>query len=265
MGGRVGADRATTRTEQVYGQLRADILAGALQPGARLPFAELSARYRSSTSAIREGLQRLVEQGLVTSEPQLGFRVVTLSIADLEDLTTARREIEGLALRYSIEHGDLAWEAGVVAAWHTLERTPLGSTAPDGREALAARLVVGTCGLPRVAHRCLPEPSHPRHSVVATGRRRAVPTLVVAGCGCGSRRRCRTPVARRRRATTSRGACRRVAARTSHHHDASARGGQPACRRTRQRAVGGRGAGPVTRRRELRDSTNFTSPEGDQS
>jgi DNA-binding GntR family transcriptional regulator len=121
----------------VYGQLRADILAGVLQPGARLPFAELSARYQSSTSAIREGLQRLVEQGLVTSEPQLGFRVVTLSIADLEDLTTARCEIEGLALRYSIEHGDLAWEAGVVAAWHTLERTPLGSTAADGHEALA--------------------------------------------------------------------------------------------------------------------------------
>ena len=137
MGGRAGADRATTRTEQVYGQLRADILAGRLMPGARLPFAELSARYASSTSAIREGLQRLVEQGLVTSEPQLGFRVVTLSVADLEDLTTARCEIEGLALRYSIEHGGIAWEAGVVAAWHTLERTPLGSTAADGHEALA--------------------------------------------------------------------------------------------------------------------------------
>lgn len=132
MGGRAGAGRATTRTAQVYGQLRADILAGVLQPGARLPFAELSARYQSSTSAIREGLQRLVEQGLVTSEPQLGFRVATLSIADLQDLTIARCEIEGLALRYSIEHGDLAWEAGVVAAWHTLERTPLGSAAADG-------------------------------------------------------------------------------------------------------------------------------------
>ena len=49
MGGRTGADRATTRTEQVYGQLRADILAGRLTPGARLPFAELGARYASST------------------------------------------------------------------------------------------------------------------------------------------------------------------------------------------------------------------------
>lgn len=137
MGGRPIADRATTRTEQVYAQLRADILGGRLVPGARLPFADLGARYESSTSAIREGLQRLVEQGLVTSEPQLGFRVVTLSVDDLHDLTTARCEIEGLALRYSIEHGDLAWESRVVAAWHTLERTPLSATFADGHDALA--------------------------------------------------------------------------------------------------------------------------------
>lgn len=117
------ATRPTTRTEEVYARLRDDIMSGRLLPGEKLPFADLSARYECSTSAIREGLQRLVEQGLVTSEPQLGFRVITLSVADLLDLTDARCDIEGLALRYSIEHGDLAWEAGVVAAWHTLERT----------------------------------------------------------------------------------------------------------------------------------------------
>jgi DNA-binding GntR family transcriptional regulator len=136
MGARGNGNRATTRTEQVYAQLRDDILAGRLTPGSRLPFADLSARYDSSTSAIREGLQRLVEQGLVISEPQLGFRVVTLSVDDLQDLTTARCEIEGLALRFSIEHGDLAWEASVVAAWHTLERTPVGATDHDGIESL---------------------------------------------------------------------------------------------------------------------------------
>lgn len=130
------ATRPPTRTEEVYARLRDDIMSGRLLPGEKLPFADLSARYESSTSAIREGLQRLVEQGLVTSEPQLGFRVVTLSVADLLDLTTARCDIEGLALRYSIEHGDLAWEAGVVAAWHTLERTPFEGAATGG--ALAA-------------------------------------------------------------------------------------------------------------------------------
>ena len=107
----------------------ADILAGRLTPGAKLPFAELVARYGGSTSVIREGLARLVEQGLVQAEPQHGFRVVPLSIGDLDDLTTARCELEGLVLRLSIEAGDLEWESGIVAAHHTLERTPMARNA----------------------------------------------------------------------------------------------------------------------------------------
>ncbi len=123
---------ATTRTEQVYGRMRADILAGRLTPGAKLPFAELVARYGGSTSVIREGLSRLVEQGLVHAEPQHGFRVVPLSIDDLDDLTTARCELEGLVLRLSIEAGDLEWESEIVAAQHTLERTPMAAQSAAG-------------------------------------------------------------------------------------------------------------------------------------
>jgi DNA-binding GntR family transcriptional regulator len=119
------ATAAPTRTEQVYARMRSDILGGHLTPGAKLPFAELVARYGGSTSVIREGLTRLVEQGLVQAEPQHGFRVVPLSISDLDDLTTARCELEGLVLRLSIAAGDLEWESAIVAAHHTLERTPM--------------------------------------------------------------------------------------------------------------------------------------------
>lgn len=126
--------RAVTRTEQVYGSMRADILSGRLEPGARLPFAELTERYGASMGALREALHRLAEQGLVTNEPQLGFRVQSLSVDDLRDLTTARCEIEGLALRYAIAHGDLAWESEIVAAFYALERTPMtaGDDTPSG-------------------------------------------------------------------------------------------------------------------------------------
>ena len=126
------ATAAPTRTEHVYARMRADILAGHWTPGSKLPFAELVARYGGSTSVIREGLTRLVEQGLVLAEPQHGFRVVALSIDDLVDLTTARCELEGLVLRLSIEAGDLEWESAIVAAQHTLERTPM--TARAGEE-----------------------------------------------------------------------------------------------------------------------------------
>ncbi len=118
---------ALTRTEEVYTRLRADILSGRLQPGTKLRFADLTERYDCSTSVVREGLTRLAEQGLVQAEPQHGFHVTSLSDDDLEDLTTARCELEGLVLRMSIEHGDIAWESDVVAAHHSLDRTPMRS------------------------------------------------------------------------------------------------------------------------------------------
>lgn len=133
MSGRA-ATRSSTRTEQVYGQLRADILAGRIEPGAKLPFAELTDRYGGSMGALREGLQRLVEQGLVISEPQLGFRVVSLSVDDLRDLTNARCDIEGMALRYAIAHGDIAWESEIVASFYALERTPMSVEGSDAAE-----------------------------------------------------------------------------------------------------------------------------------
>lgn len=134
--------RAATRTEQVFTSLRADIMSGRLLPGSKLPFADLTERYGVSMGAIREGLQRLVEQGLVVSEPQIGFRVMALSVDDLRDLTTARCEIEGLALRYAIANGDLAWESGIVAAFHTLQHTPIHDEAIDDLTAAATTAVL---------------------------------------------------------------------------------------------------------------------------
>jgi DNA-binding GntR family transcriptional regulator len=113
-----------TRADEVYGRIRADILAGRRRPGTRLPFAELCERYRASASVVREGLARLAEEGLVVAHPQRGFRVVPLTADDLRNLTEVRLLNESLALRSAIADGDAAWEARVVDAHARLERTP---------------------------------------------------------------------------------------------------------------------------------------------
>jgi DNA-binding GntR family transcriptional regulator len=113
-----------TRADEVYGKLRADILAGRRRPGSRLPFAELCERYRASASVVREGLSRLAEEGLVVAAPQRGFRVVPLSADDLRNLTELRLLNEALALRSAIAEGDATWESDVVEAHERLERTP---------------------------------------------------------------------------------------------------------------------------------------------
>ncbi|MGC0239626.1 GntR family transcriptional regulator [Arthrobacter sp. SD76] len=113
-----------TRQERAYNALRADILSGRLKPGERLPFAELCANYSVSVGVIRESLTRLSEQGLVSVEPQQGFRVIPISKPDLLYLTEARREIETLTLRHAMREGGVTWESEVLAAHHRLGRQP---------------------------------------------------------------------------------------------------------------------------------------------
>lgn len=123
------AEKAT-RAGAVYARIREDIFQGALEPGQRLRLVELAQRFSVSQSVIREALTRLSGQGLVTATPQQGFRVVTLSAKDLDELTEARVDIECLALRRAVERGDITWEAAVVAAHHHLANTPM--TLPGG-------------------------------------------------------------------------------------------------------------------------------------
>jgi len=119
-----------TLAESVYLRLRGELQQGDLAPGSKLRINEIAARYAVSPSVLREALARLAAQGLVVAIPQRGFAVVELSIADLEDLTRARRLIETTALRESIADGDLAWESTVLATHHRLTRTPMNT--PDG-------------------------------------------------------------------------------------------------------------------------------------
>ena len=114
-----------TRTGEVYEALRADILNTRIEPGSKLKIAQLSNRFGVSLSVVREALTRLGEQRLVVANPQRGFSVVGLSVSDLDDLTNVRTQIESMALRDSIAHGGVAWEAEVVAALHRLERTEI--------------------------------------------------------------------------------------------------------------------------------------------
>jgi DNA-binding GntR family transcriptional regulator len=112
-----------TRADTTYESIRSDILSGRLEPGTRLKFTDLATAHGVGVGVIREALTRLAQQALVRTEPHLGFQVTPISAEDLMDLTDARADLEGLVFRKAIEHGDLAWEADIVASLHTLERT----------------------------------------------------------------------------------------------------------------------------------------------
>jgi DNA-binding GntR family transcriptional regulator len=157
--GRSATERtASTRTEVVYDELRAELLNlnGRYAPGQRMRLLELGERFGASLSVIREALTRLAEQGLLVASPQRGFSVRELSVADLADLTRVRVQLETLAFRQAVADGDVAWETAVVASHHTLERTPVTDADGQFNEAWSVahrdfhEALLSGCGSPRL-------------------------------------------------------------------------------------------------------------------
>ena len=149
-------DRPRSLTSAVQERLRADILSTRLLPGQKLHIAGLAKQFSVSLAAVREALSRLVADGLVQASDQRGFRVSPVSLADLKDVTQTRIDIEGLALRRSIERGDQDWLASVEAAWDSLKAVPYRF--PDDpsvhyevwvvRHRIFHRALVNACGSP---------------------------------------------------------------------------------------------------------------------
>jgi DNA-binding GntR family transcriptional regulator len=107
-----------------YQRLRSDIIGARHEPGAKLRVRELSGRYGLGPSPIREALNRLSRDGLVTLSDRRGFSVTPLGREHLDELTRTRCWLNELALRQAIANGDTAWEEGIAIAYHRLTRLP---------------------------------------------------------------------------------------------------------------------------------------------
>ena len=113
-----------TMASLVYQQLRRDIIDATHEPGAKLRIQELCTRYELGPSPIREALNRLTRDGLVTLSDHKGFSVTPLSPEHLEEITKTRCWLNEVALRESIRNGDGEWEDGVLLAYNRLSRIP---------------------------------------------------------------------------------------------------------------------------------------------
>jgi len=111
-------------TSRIHARLRADIISGDLEPGAKLKIEELRQRYKSGTSPIREALSLLTSDLLVERLDQRGFRVSPISVEQFDELFKTRCWLEERALRESIGNADKEWEEAVVLAAYRLARAP---------------------------------------------------------------------------------------------------------------------------------------------
>ncbi|MCL4767503.1 MAG: GntR family transcriptional regulator [Hyphomicrobiaceae bacterium] len=86
-----------TKTEYVYGNLRREILSGALKPDQRLRLGELASRYETSEMPVREALRMLHRDGLIIMHNHRGAMVSKLSAERAAEYVEVRMLLETYA------------------------------------------------------------------------------------------------------------------------------------------------------------------------
>ena len=94
-----------TYASMVTERLRDSIVNGSLEPGSQLSEVELATTFGVSRGPVREALQRLIQEGLVRSEPHRGVFVPILSEDDVRDIYLARNALETSAVQHIIDIG----------------------------------------------------------------------------------------------------------------------------------------------------------------
>jgi DNA-binding GntR family transcriptional regulator len=94
---------ARSQSERAYLLIRDQIVTLKLRPGAVIEESRLRQELQLGRTPIREALQRLAHEKLVTFVPHRGTFVTDINITDLARLTEVRVELEGYAARLAAE------------------------------------------------------------------------------------------------------------------------------------------------------------------
>lgn len=153
------APAAATLATAICDRIRGDILAGRRKPGGKLRLEALKSEFAVSWSPIREALSRLAAEGLVQAEEQRGYRVAPVSRSQLAEVIRLRTLLESMALQASIEHGDDAWEADVLAAHHRLGKLENRRNSPLAEQwerwhRTFHETLIHACGMPTLLQFC---------------------------------------------------------------------------------------------------------------
>lgn len=89
--------------QKVYKSLRLDIISGKFPGGTRLTETDVAESLNVSRTPVREALQKLSQEKLLTALPKAGYLVEDLSDNEIQDLFTTRMEIEQLAIQKAIQ------------------------------------------------------------------------------------------------------------------------------------------------------------------
>ena len=93
-----GSKRGTKASERIYQDLRQSIILGRYRPGDRLNADALADAYGVSNTPVREALQMLRQEELVSIKPHSGYFVTQINLRQLQDLLEMREILEAAAV-----------------------------------------------------------------------------------------------------------------------------------------------------------------------
>jgi DNA-binding GntR family transcriptional regulator len=88
----------------VYQTLRNDILSGKIPGGSHITESSISKQLDVSRTPVREALQRLTQERLITALPRAGYIIEDMSDEDIQDIFSARFEIEALVIKRAVKY-----------------------------------------------------------------------------------------------------------------------------------------------------------------
>lgn len=97
------AEATSSRSAEVYEELRRAIVEGRIRPNERLIEAELAERMSVSRTPIRESIQRLAADGLLVQSRRRGWVVREHSAQEIQEIYEVRAALEGYAARLAAE------------------------------------------------------------------------------------------------------------------------------------------------------------------
>lgn len=125
------------------------IIAGNLEPGARLRQDHIAAEFGASHVPVREAFRRLEAQGLAISEPRRGVRVAAFDLAEVKEVAEMRAALEVLALRHAAPHLTAAILDAAEQATHAGDKSP-DVASWEAANRLFHRTLLAPCGMPRL-------------------------------------------------------------------------------------------------------------------
>lgn len=138
------SQQEVSRTQQVYAAVRYDIIRTSLAPGQIVTEPELASRFEVSKTPVREALQILTVEELVTRLPRRGYMIRPLGISEVREVLDLRIIIEPPLAAAAARYGgtELVEELGDLFETQVASQ---GTTAlTDSARAFHERILLGS-------------------------------------------------------------------------------------------------------------------------